>query len=137
MYTSSKKILSHGSINLRKFTTNAPSLQSLVDSQEASLKNSQGTEPHTDVIGVDGTYVEASFPTGLNKRPTECKVLGVRWNVLLDQLEFSLDAMLEATAAVEPTKQVVISLNGRIYDPLGFLSPCSHHIFQDSNAGTS
>ena len=36
---------------------------------------------------------------------------------------FSLDAMLEATATVEPTKRVVINLIGRIYDPLGFLSP--------------
>ena len=36
---------------------------------------------------------------------------------------FSLDAVLESTATVEPTKRVVISLIGQIYDPLGFLSP--------------
>ena len=39
------------------------------------------------------------------------------------QLEFSLDAMLEATTTVVLTKKVVISLIGRIYNPLGFLSP--------------
>ena len=64
-----------------------------------------------------------SLATSLNKQPIEHKVLGVRWNVPLDQLVFSLDAMFEATAIVEPTKIVVISLIGRIYDPLGFLSP--------------
>ena len=35
--------------------------------------------------------------------------------------------MLESTATVEPTKRVVISLIGRIYDPLGFLSPVTVH----------
>ena len=59
----------------------------------------------------------------LTIHPTEHKVLGVHWNVSLDQLVFSLDAVLESTATVEPTKRVVISLIGRIYDPLGFLSP--------------
>ena len=123
LYTKSREILSHGSFNLRKFTTNAPSLQSLVDSQEAFLENPQGTKPHADVVEANETYVEATLPTSLNIHPTEHKVLGVRWNVSLDQLVFSLDAVLESTATVESTKRVVISLIGRIYDPLGFLSP--------------
>ena len=33
LYTSSKEILSHGSFNLRKFVTNSPSLQKLIDAQ--------------------------------------------------------------------------------------------------------
>ena len=65
----------------------------------------------------------ATLSTSSNKHPTEQKVLGVRWNVSLDQLVFSLEAMLEATTTAEPTKRVMISLIGRIYDPLGFLSP--------------
>ena len=134
MYTSSKEILSHGSFNLRKFTTNIPSLQSLFDSQEASLKDPQDTKPQTNVVEADGTYVEASYPTSLNKHTTEHKVLGVCWNVSLDQLEFSLDAMLEATATVAPTKKVVISLIGQIYSPLGFMSPvaiCLKRLMQE------
>ena len=81
MYTKSREILSHGSFNLRKFTPNAPSLQSLVDSQEAFLENPQGTKPHTDVFEANKNYVEATLPTSLNIHPTEHKVLGVRWNV--------------------------------------------------------
>ena len=88
MYTISREILSHGSFNLRKFTTNAPSLQSLVDSQEAFLENSQGTTPHADVVETKETYIEATLPTSLNIYPTEHKALGVRWNVSLDQLVF-------------------------------------------------
>ena len=111
--------LSHGSFNLRKFTPNAPSLQSLVDSQEAFLENPQGTKPHTDVFEANKNYVEATLPTSLNIHPTEHKVLGVHWNVSLDQLVFSLDAVLKSTATVKRTKRVVISLIGRIYDLLG------------------
>ena len=123
LYTNSKEILSHGSFNLRKFTTNCPSLQSLVDSQEASLENPPGTKPHLNVVEADETYTEATLSTSSNKHPTEQKVLGVRWDVSLDQLVFSLEAMLEASTTAEPTKRVIISLIGRIYDPLGFLSP--------------
>ena len=36
VYASSKEILNHGCFNLRKFITNAASLQALVDSQEAT-----------------------------------------------------------------------------------------------------
>ena len=101
---------------------NAPSFQLLVDSQEASLKNPQVTKPHANVVEADETFVEATLPTRLDRDPTEHKVR-VCWNVSLYQLVFSVDAMLEATATVEPTKRVVISLIGQIYAPLGFLSP--------------
>ena len=117
LYTKSKEILSQEIYN------ECPSLQSLVDSQEASLKNPQGNKPHTNVVEADETYVEATLPSTLNIQPIEHKVLGVRWNVPLDQLVFSLDAMFGAIATVEPSKIVVISLIGPIYDPLGFLSP--------------
>jgi len=95
----------------------APFLQSLVDSQEASLKNLQGTKPHTDVVEADETYIEATLPTSLNGHPTEHKVLGVRWNVSLDQLVFSLDAVLEATATVEapPFTYTAIDFAGPMY----------------------
>ena len=69
------------------------------------------------------TYAEATLPTGMNKHPAEHKVLGIRWNTTLDQLVFSLDAMLEESVVARPTKRIVISLISRIYDPLGFLSP--------------
>ena len=121
VYTSSKEILNHGCFNLRKFVTNAASLQALVDSQEAT--GTQGTKSEAQVMEADETYVDATFPTSTKKYPAEQKVRGVRWNTALDQLVFSLDAILEESVVVRPTKRVVISLIGRIYDPLGFLSP--------------
>ena len=120
VYARSKEILSHACFNLRKFTTNAPSLQTLVDSQEAPQRTLPGAKLKAQVTE---TYVEATLPLGTTKHPTDQKVVGVRWNVSLDQLLFSLDTVLDESTAVKPTKRVVISLIGRIYDPLGFLSP--------------
>ena len=100
---SSKEILGQGCFNLRKFVTNATSLQALVDSQEAAQGNPLESEAH--VVEADETYVEAILPTGVHKHSAEHKVLGAHWNTALDQLVFSLDALLEESAVVGPTKR--------------------------------
>ena len=105
-YALYKEILSHES---QEIYNKLSFLQSLVDSQEASLTNPQGTKPHSNVVEADETYMEATFPTSSNKHPIEQKVLGVRWNVSFDRLVFSLEAMLKATTTAELTKRVVIS----------------------------
>ena len=93
VYASAKEILSHGSFNLRKFVTNSASLQALVDSQEAA--GTPGTKSEAQVMEADETYVKATLPASTYKHPAEHKVLGVRWDTTLDQLVFSLDAILE------------------------------------------
>ena len=120
LYTSSREILSHGCFNLRKFTTNVPSLQALVDSEDATERNPRDAE---SIVEADETYVKTILPTSTNKHSTEQKVLGIRWDVALDQVVFSLETLFDDCVEVNPTKRVVISLIGRIYDPLGFLSP--------------
>lgn len=50
------------------------------------------------------------------------KVLGVNWSVLSDQFIFSFAELAKQAQGVEPTKRSIISLIGRIYDPLGFLA---------------
>ena len=99
VYASAKEILSHGCFNLRKFVTNSASLQALVDSQEAT--GTPGTKSEAQVMEADETYVEATLPASTNKHPAEHKVLSVRWDTTLDQLVFSMDAILEEPA-VQP-----------------------------------
>ena len=53
-----------------------------------------------------------ALPASTSEYPAEHKVLGVRWDTTLDQLVFSLDAMLEEPAVISPTKRVIISLIG-------------------------
>ena len=65
----------------------------------------------------------ATFPTEPFNRAGEQKVLGVHWNIHLDQLVFEFSGIADVAMSLSPTKRNVISLIGRFHDPLGFLSP--------------
>ena len=126
LYAGSKEILGHGSFNLRKFVTNSCTLQQRIDVEEANLRQEKNVETRTtptEVEASEETYVEATLPADQSSGPGEQKVLGVRWNVLQDQLVFELQGIVETAMRLDPTKRNVVSLIGRIYDPLGFLSP--------------
>ena len=124
LYTASKEILSHASFNLRKFVTNSPTLQDRVDSEDVQSKDGTNSQAEfTKVEALEETYVEATLPAEPCCRAGEQKVLGVRWNVHLDQLIFEFSGIAGIAMSLSPTKRNVISLIGRFYDPLGFLSP--------------
>ena len=53
----------------------------------------------------------------------EKKVLGVRWNLAADQFIVSLEEIASMALDLEPTKRQIVSLVGRVYDPLGLISP--------------
>ena len=53
----------------------------------------------------------------------EHKILGVPWNPESDQLIFDVTDLAKAALDLLPTKRNLVSLIGRFYDPLGFLSP--------------
>ncbi len=79
-------------------------MQTLVDDvQEATRKQANPC----NVAQADESYVEATLPTGPNKHPEEQKVLGVHWNVSLDQLLFRFDAVTDSGIPVQPTKRMV------------------------------
>lgn len=50
-------------------------------------------------------------------------VLGVCWSIWEDQPIFNLTHLVEKAAKLLPTKRNVVSVIGRIYDPLGYLAP--------------
>ena len=110
LYRSSKEVMSHGQFNLRKFVTNMPSLQSSINAQENELSN-------TSPPGIESAGAETIYPS------SQQKVLGVSWDLVDDQLIFSLESFVETASLLIPTKRNVVSLVGQIYDPLGFLSP--------------
>ena len=53
----------------------------------------------------------------------EQKMLGVRWNTSTDRLCFNLEEIACVASELEPTKRHLLSIVGRFYDPMGFLSP--------------
>ena len=98
LYAGSKEILGHGLFNLQKFVTNSCTLQQQrIDVEEANLRqeNVETRTTSTEAEASEETYVEATLPTDQSSGPGEQKVLGVRWNVLQDQLVFELQGIVE------------------------------------------
>ena len=57
--------------------------------------------------------------------PETAKVLGIQWNVCLDQLEFDMGEVARAMEELEPSKRNLVSIAARFFDPLGVVSPVS------------
>ena len=114
LYAEAKQVLSDGGFNLRKFRTNSAPLQQRIDSTEGSKSTATTTAE---------SYADLTFGASQLPGPQETKILGVRWNSHTDQFVFSACDVAQAAQAVEPTKRNVVSVIGRFYDPLGFLSP--------------
>ena len=100
LYTQAKEIFRKGGFNLRKFLTNCQPLQMRIGAAEQLPK---GTESERERAHV--------------------KVLGVNWNAYEDTLTFDLSELSSIAMDLQPTKRNVVSLIGRFYDPLGYLSP--------------
>ena len=113
LYTQSKEIFRKGGFNLRKFLTSSKRLQERIDSKEGNCSPQQD-EP---------TYSEATLGTSQPQKREEHKVLGVPWNPESDQLAFDVANIATLAFELHLTKRNLVSLIGRFYDPLGFLSP--------------
>ena len=111
-YRNAKAILKEGGFNLRKFKTNGKDLQERVNEMEDQVPPSEDA----DLL----SYAESTLGVS---QTGERKVLGVRWKVGADELVFDLDVIVQAARQFVPTKRNVVSVVGRIYDPLGLLSP--------------
>ena len=115
LYRDSKDLLRKGGFNLRKFITNDQDLQRRIDDGEGTPDSSQ--QP------TDETYTKITLGNTQVIRPGEQKILGIRWNTSSDRLCFNFEEIAQQALKLEPTKRHLVSVVGRFYDPLGFLSP--------------
>ena len=116
LYTASKKIFREGGFNLRKFLTNSKHLQEKINLQE-------GPNPDHSPLQDEPTFSETTLGISQSPKREEHKVLGVPWNPESDQLIFGVTHLAQIALDLHPTKRNLVSLIGRFYDPLGFLSP--------------
>ena len=86
-------------------------LRSLIEKDEAPPAE-QSDELHTE----DQTYAKISLGV---KGPGITEVLGVQWNVPLDQLQFDLTHLMHTMESLEPTKKNLVSITAKLFDPLG------------------
>ena len=119
LYKESKALLRTGGFNLRKFTTNSSELQERIDREEGV--HVPGEPSHSTVS--DETYTKSTLGNTQRMRSGEHKTLGVRWCVDTDRFVMDVSDIGHLAKGLEPTKRNIVSLVGRIYDPLGFLAP--------------
>ena len=104
LYVQAKEIFRQGGFNLRKFLSNSTELQTKINETESASDSN-------------------SPPINATTNQGDVKVLGITWNPNSDSLKFDFSELSAAADNLQPTKRNVISLIGRIYDPLGFLAP--------------
>ena len=118
LYLNSKQLFRDTSFNLHKFRTNSTCLQKRIDQFESlqhpsSQLRDELNETHT------ATTLGDFFVLGVKEE----KVLGVRWMPDEDSFVFDVTSIVQLANTLTPTKRNVISVVGRFFDPLGFLSP--------------
>ena len=112
LYVRSRQIFREGGFHLRKFVSNSRHLQERIETQRPS--NPSRDEP---------TYSEATLGVSHLSETEEHKVLGVLWNPDSDRFLFDASVIKQHALDLTPTKRNLVSLIGKFYDPLGFLSP--------------
>ena len=117
MYKQSKNLFKARGFNLRKFVTKARHLQEKFDQEEGVANTTQ------HITGSDETYTSSTLGTTQISIVGEQKVLGIRWNVSFDCFILSIQDIAHLANQIELTKRHIVSVIGRIYDPLGYLSP--------------
>ena len=113
--TESKAILHAGGFNLRKFNTNSSRLQERIY-QEENFES-------TSTLHSDETYSQTMLGGAYSMAAGEHKTLGVKWCTETDHFILDVSEVGHQASSLTPTKRHIVSLVGRIYDPLGFLSP--------------
>ena len=123
LYKKSKTWLAEG-FNLRKFVSNSPELQKMIDMEEYQRETPSAVnngDCEQNITSEDESYTETTLGDKENS-PEILKVLGLLWRSAEDHLVFDIHHISELAVSLEPTKQNVVSLATRIYDPLGILS---------------
>ena len=116
LYKESKSLLKAGGFNLRKFITNSSQLQDRINRDEGVLHASKTPE-------LEETYSSSTLGATQSLCSGEQKILGIRWNVSADHFVIDVSNIACLARELEPTKRHIVSVVGRFYDPLGFMSP--------------
>ena len=118
LYQKSKKCLSEGGFNLRKWISNSPKLLELICEDQAGVDENCAVVEDTD-------FYAKTTVGHLEKldMKDEHKVLGLNWDCVSDEFIFKCDALLKLAEGLEPTRRNLLKVTSSFFDPLGVLSP--------------
>ena len=122
LYQTSKKIMSQGGFNLRKWKTNDKMLMSKISEIESPTRNQNApfsTHEVSQICEDDQSYTTHSL--GLPSSDDSSKILGVQWLSESDKLYFECPQVVQLARKLPPTKRSLLKLAVKIFDPLGCL----------------
>ena len=118
MFRESKSLLKEGGFNLRKFSTNSAELRELILKEENFNRPSTESMPNSEE-----SYTKTTLGRPSTTVPGEQKTLGIKWCIETDDFILDVSEVGQQAKRLLPTKRHIVGIVGRIYDPLGFLSP--------------
>ena len=121
LYKKSKKYLSEGGFNLRKWISNSPKHLELIQDRTRTKENCPESQPV-----VEDTETYARITMGHLEEldiKNEHKVLGLNWNCVSDKFILKFEALLKLAESLEPTRRSVLKVTSSFFEPLGILSP--------------
>ena len=98
-------------------------MQARIDKNEELLNTGALKSERINSDDFEETYTKSILGNTRQMHSGEQKVLRVRWNVVADQFVFNLSYVDHLVRDLEPTKRHVVSIVGKFYDPMGFMSP--------------
>ena len=101
IYTVSRKLMSEGGFNLRKWRTNSRDLQAVIYLEENKLLNSK----HNEEISNTETKLKLT-----DQNLVEQKVLGLTWDSHKNTIKFNLDELVQQSKESETKRTILKSI---------------------------
>ena len=76
-----------------------------------------------DISGEEETFTQVTLGDNQKLQENELNMLGIKWNMSEDQLRFNFESIIKAAESTEQTKRGIVSVIGRFYDSMEFVSP--------------
>lgn len=111
LFLKAREIFAVGHFNLRQWKSNHAEFLDFAKSQ----MNESVTEENEPTFVNDDLNPEVSR--------TNCKVLGVPWDNVLDEFIIDLTFLQDVLKSDRYTKRELLQITSKVYDPLGFLCP--------------
>ena len=109
----SKKFLSEGGFNLRKWISNSPKLLELICEDQVGTVGTCAVVVDTESAKTTVNHLEK-----LDMKH-EQKVLRLNWNCVTDEFIFKSEALLRLSEDLELTRRNLLKLTSSFFDPLG------------------
>ena len=115
-----QEIMSDATFKLHKWHSNCPELEEDSRQQETEIQSTQLKTREKSANSPAETEEQSYAKQQLQVKPSESKLLGVKWNKVEDTIAVQFPVVNTSSAI---SKREVLAKLAKVYDPLGLVSP--------------